>query len=49
MMTWTIVGDNLVQQGILGTNRQPLQLPPVEGTAAREWLRHVEAGRIGGS
>ena len=21
---------------------------PAEGTAAREWLRHVEAGRIGG-
>ena len=26
-----------------------LSLSKDEGTAAREWLRHVEAGRIGGS
>ena len=24
------------------------ELAPAEGTAAREWLRHVAAGRIGG-
>ncbi len=25
----------------------PREMVPAEGTPAREWLRHVEAGRIG--
>ena len=27
----------------------PREVLPAEGTPARKWLRHVEAGRIGGN